>query len=157
QWKYNGDDLPGAVQASLVLTNLQLDQAGRYQVVVSNTSQILTSRAATLAVGVVAAWGPSGYNNTETNVPPHLTNIVDVATHGACSLGITAQGKVIGWGPPGWLNVQAIPSDLPSVRAIAAGNNHALALRWGGTVVAWGDNSNGQTNVPAGLNQVVAI
>jgi len=32
-----------------------------------------------------------------------------------------------------------------------------LALRSDGTVVAWGYNSNGQTNVPAGLSNVVAL
>ena len=33
--------------------------------------------------------------------------------------------------------------------AIAAGNFHNLALKSDGTVVAWGDNSDGQTNIPA--------
>src|SRR5205823_8554987 len=41
--------------------------------------------------------------------------------------------------------------------AIAAGDLHGLALRDDGTVVAWGRNSSGQTNVPAGLTNVVAI
>jgi hypothetical protein len=35
--------------------------------------------------------------------------------------------------------------------------NHSLALRTDGTVVAWGDNTWGQTNVPVGLSEVVAI
>jgi hypothetical protein len=34
---------------------------------------------------------------------------------------------------------------------------HTLALRNDGTVVAWGYNANGQTNVPAGLSNVTAI
>jgi hypothetical protein len=41
--------------------------------------------------------------------------------------------------------------------AIAAGEVHSLALRNDGTVIGWGDNSAGQTNVPAGLSNVVAI
>lgn len=40
---------------------------------------------------------------------------------------------------------------------IAAGGDHALALKADGTVVAWGDNSHGQTNIPAGLSDVVLI
>ena len=40
---------------------------------------------------------------------------------------------------------------------IAAGGNHSLALRQDGTVVAWGDNSAGQTNVPPDLAEIVAI
>ncbi len=41
--------------------------------------------------------------------------------------------------------------------AIAAGYSFSLALKADGTVVGWGDNSSGQTNIPAGLNNVVAI
>jgi secreted trypsin-like serine protease len=41
--------------------------------------------------------------------------------------------------------------------AIAGGGFHSLALRANGTVVAWGDNTYGQTNVPADLTNVVAI
>ncbi len=38
-----------------------------------------------------------------------------------------------------------------------AGGCHSLALQSDGTVVAWGDNRFGQTNVPPGLSNVVAI
>ena len=40
---------------------------------------------------------------------------------------------------------------------LQAGSYHSLALKYDGTVVAWGDDSAGQTNVPAGLSNVVAI
>jgi hypothetical protein len=40
---------------------------------------------------------------------------------------------------------------------ISAGPSHSLALLANGTVVAWGDNMFGQTNVPALLTNVVAI
>jgi alpha-tubulin suppressor-like RCC1 family protein len=43
------------------------------------------------------------------------------------------------------------------VTAVAAGDYHSLALRRDGTVVAWGNNDNGQLNVPVGLRQVKAI
>jgi hypothetical protein len=43
------------------------------------------------------------------------------------------------------------------VVAIASGLDHNLALKRDGTVVAWGLNSHGQTNVPSGLSNVVAI
>jgi hypothetical protein len=46
---------------------------------------------------------------------------------------------------------------MDDVIAIAAGQEHSLALRANGTVVAWGDNSHGQTNVPPGLTNVIAI
>jgi alpha-tubulin suppressor-like RCC1 family protein len=65
-------------------------------------------------------------------------------------------GTVVGWGD----NVSAltnIPSWLNDAISVAAGLDHALALREDGTVVAWGDNGYGQTNVPASLSNVVAV
>ena len=41
--------------------------------------------------------------------------------------------------------------------AIAAGGYDSLALLNNGTVVAWGNNGVGQTNVPPGLSNVMAI
>ena len=50
-----------------------------------------------------------------------------------------------------------VPAGLSGVIAIAAGDDHSLALKSDGTVVAWGWNTYGQTNVPAGLSGVTAI
>ena len=49
------------------------------------------------------------------------------------------------------------PPANANVMAIAAGSAQSVALCTNGTVVAWGDNSFGQTNVPVGLSNVVAI
>ena len=43
------------------------------------------------------------------------------------------------------------------VVAVDAGYGWSMALKADGTVVAWGDNSLHQTDVPAGLSNVVAI
>ena len=40
---------------------------------------------------------------------------------------------------------------------LAAGQEHALALKANGTVVAWGRNNAGQTTVPSGLTDVVQV
>jgi alpha-tubulin suppressor-like RCC1 family protein len=40
---------------------------------------------------------------------------------------------------------------------IAAGWGHSLAIKADGTVVAWGSNSDGQTNVPANLSGVIQV
>src|SRR5713101_6561499 len=62
-------------------------------------------------------------------------------------------GTVVSWGQ------QLIPHVQPGTRyqAIAAGAGHSLALKSDGTVVAWGDNFNGQSTVPANLTGVIAI
>jgi alpha-tubulin suppressor-like RCC1 family protein len=46
---------------------------------------------------------------------------------------------------------------LTNAVAIAAGGYHNLALRDDGTVIAWGDDGKGQTDVPASLTNAVAI
>lgn len=51
----------------------------------------------------------------------------------------------------------APPAGLGDVVAIAAGALHSVGLRSDGTVVAWGLNQYGQTNVPPGLANVVEI
>lgn len=50
-----------------------------------------------------------------------------------------------------------VPMDLVGVKAIAAGDQHAIALKADGTVVAWGDHVAGQIAVPAGLGTVVSV
>jgi hypothetical protein len=46
---------------------------------------------------------------------------------------------------------------LSNVVAIAAGKHHSLALKADGQLVAWGNNAKGQSMVPAGLTNVVAV
>jgi alpha-tubulin suppressor-like RCC1 family protein len=66
-------------------------------------------------------------------------------------------GVIVAWG--GDLSNQALQSDIPSGNDyidIAVGITHALALKADGSLVAWGDNTQGQCDVPAG-NDFVAI
>jgi len=69
-------------------------------------------------------------------------------------LSSTAQLRVVCWGNPTTTNV---PANLTNIRSIAAGYNHCLVLLSNGTVVAWGDNSAGQTNGNASLTNIMAI
>jgi len=50
-----------------------------------------------------------------------------------------------------------VPDGLTNVVSVAAGWYHSLALKPDHQVVAWGDNSAGQTNVPATLTNAIAV
>jgi len=54
-------------------------------------------------------------------------------------------------------NTTATLTFSSGVVAIAAGNEHSVALKSDGTVTAWGRNVEGQTTIPAGLSGVTAI
>ena len=66
-----------------------------------------------------------------------------------------APGDVFAWGPWEWGGSEPIP--MQAIVAVAAGVDHGLALDDSGRVGAWGDDSMGQANVPAGLSGVVAV
>lgn len=68
--------------------------------------------------------------------------------------------SVIVWGNLNYGNSSLttnVPANATNITALAAGDDHCLALRADGTVVAWGDNFYGQTNVPSNLTNVVSI
>jgi hypothetical protein len=50
QWRFNGTDLAGATDSSLVITNVQAANAGDYSVTVSNAAGSVTSSTAVLTV-----------------------------------------------------------------------------------------------------------
>lgn len=84
--------------------------------------------------GTVVAWGLSDRGGT--NVPPNLTNVVQIATYGyiaSSSLALTAEGRVVAWGS----NAAPVPSGLSNVVAVSVGTG-GLALQADGTVVGWG-------------------
>ena len=80
------------------------------------------------SLGVIG-WGDN--SSGQTNIPPSLNKVVQLAAMG---------GKIGLGGPIGYYYY-----------------GHSLALKAEGTVVAWGSNLNGQTNIPAGLNYVVQV
>jgi hypothetical protein len=53
RWRFNSNNLAGATNASLTLTNVQLTNAGGYQVVVANLAGSVTSAPAALTVQVL--------------------------------------------------------------------------------------------------------
>jgi hypothetical protein len=76
QWRFNGADLNGATQSSLVLSNVRLAQAGDYSVVVANSVGAATSAVAVLVVNLppatVRVVSANGAGGAEVNVPVEL-------------------------------------------------------------------------------------
>ena len=61
------------------------------------------------------------------------------------------------WGGDNQYGETAIPPYLTGITAVAAGEQHSMALAADGAVTAWGYNESGQCNVPAGLHDAAAI
>jgi hypothetical protein len=99
--------------------------------------------------GSVVGWGNDG--TTANDPPPGLSGVVQIAAHTYQSYALLADGTVEGWG-------QALDaSAMSDIVQISAGLTLLVGLTSSGDVVAIGDNSFGQTDVPAGLTGVVDV
>jgi alpha-tubulin suppressor-like RCC1 family protein len=154
QWFFNGNKLAGANSSELVINNAQLNQAGSYSVLVTNSLGQIQSLPANVAVGLVATWGDG--SSAQTNPPAGLSDAVAIAAGDSHALALKPDGTVLAWGAD-WGGQIDAPSGLNNAVAIAAGSSQSLALRADGTVIAWGDYGSAATNVPLGLKTVVAI
>ena len=88
QWQFNGSDLSGATNCTLVLTNTQLDQAGLYSVLVNGPAGAVRSANAKVFITEVAVWG----QDKQTNVSIRLTNAVAVTGGIFHTLALNADG-----------------------------------------------------------------
>ena len=126
---------------------------------------------ALLSDGTVWAWGYNGDgelgngNNTNSNVPVQVQNlrgIIAIAAGRYYSLALRSDGTVWGWGSNNYgqlgngsvsyanLPVQVVNSDftpLTGIKALAADDQHTLALKTDGTLLAWGRNNEGQLGI----------
>ena len=140
----------------------------------SNVVAISAGNSHSLALkvdGTVVAWGLNQVG--QLAIPPSLSNVKAISAGSDHSLALKADGTVVAWGYNYQGQVTGTPSNdfnpatanpvaiggqvLSGVVAIAAGASHSLALKIDGTVVAWGLNGGGQTNIPSGLTNVVFI
>ena len=96
----------------------------------------------------------------QLNFSSDLTRITEAASGTVpVSIPVRRTGGSIGAVSVDWRTQHgtALPFTTTGITAIAAGYAHTVALKAGGTVVAWGDNYYGQTTVPVDLSDVSAI
>lgn len=115
--------------------------------------------AVNVGSGNTVVYVPTQVSGLTPNVPYHyrltVSNVFAV-THGFDQ--ILDQANVVVWGA-NFLKQSEPPATLDNnnVAAIAGAYDHSLALLQNRTVVAWGDNTFNQDNVPAGLAGVLAV
>jgi alpha-tubulin suppressor-like RCC1 family protein len=135
--------------------------------------------------GTVVGWGTYGWSGRRTIVPAGLSGVTAISAGFDHSAALLSDGTVVSWDYEGQLtalpvsNVAAISSGFglaalrtdgtlwgwghetaanTNVAAVSVSDGgHVLVLKSNGTVVAWGYNDYGQTDVPPGLNGVIAI
>jgi alpha-tubulin suppressor-like RCC1 family protein len=149
-WGYNGD---GQCNVPASATNIIAIAAGG------------SFSVALRANGNVIAWGgPNfGYPNLPSLPPTGLGGAGSIAA-GAFAHGVAAysNGVVKSWGQTGWATASS-QLNLGAVKALAAGEEHNVALLNDGTVRCWWAaasalvNDPSITNTPGGLSNVIAI
>jgi alpha-tubulin suppressor-like RCC1 family protein len=133
------------------------------------------------ADGNVWAWGlntngqlgvGTTVNATTATQVPELSGIVGIASAQHHALALKNDGTVMSWGANAsgqlgngttgaWVAqpVQVLASGgyLQAIVAVAAGDNHSLAIDEGGNVWAWGNNSQGQLGDSTSATKTTAV
>jgi len=99
--------------------------------------------------GTVVAWGAN--DSGQTDLPSGL-RVKAVAGSTTWCMALRTNNTVIAWG-----EYPTLPAGLNNIAAIAAGQDHGLALTSAGAVIAWGTDSSGATTVPNPLPRPFAI
>ena len=110
--------------------------------------------------GTLVVWGDTP-RNPALNVPTGLANVKAIAAGYSHCLALQSNGVVVAWGSGSGTN---LPAGLTNIIAISANGginaseqDLSLAIRADNTVIAWGNNPYGETNVPAGLNSLASV
>lgn len=163
QWQRNGTNLPDATATSLALTGLTIADSGDYTLVASNIAGISTSTVAQLTIYQNATI-LSALSNQVVQVGD--TVVLAVNAGGTQPLGYVWQfnGQSISGTDPTLVltNIQLVQSGFYRVIVTnqygsTSSTSRVSVLSVPSAVVAWGDNSGAQTEVPAGLEDIVAV
>ncbi len=163
QWQRAGTNLPGATLTSLTLNNLGLTDSGAYTLLASNVVNVSTSAVAQLTV----------YQNPTlvqslTNQVVNVSNTVVLAVNALGSPTLAYSWQLNGMpvaGSNSTLTVSNILFSQSGYYCVTVTNQFGSVSSTGrvsvfgpqSSVVSWGDNSGGQTNVPGNLADAVAV
>jgi hypothetical protein len=157
QWRFNGQDIPGAAADTLNFDRIHMTNAGNYTLVVSNSFGAITSAVINLAVRQLAVWGDNSYG--QTNMPPGLTNVAAISANFYNNIVLRSDGTLTVWGN---LNGIYVPTNsvagISNVVEVSAGYNNELVLKSNGKPFMWGQGvSSSLTNVVAAQSNIVAV
>ena len=160
QWRFNGTNLPGATNVTLVLSNVPLSFAGDYTLIASNPFAVMTSAVAKLSVPPSRIISPPQSTNTFRG----NTIQFDVTAEGAGPF--EYQWRSNGDNLAGATNQSLV---LGSLQLNQSGNYSAIvsnpygavtsapAILDVGLVAAWGDDYYGQTKMLTGLQNARVV
>ena len=178
QWRLNGTNLVGATNKFFAKVNVQPADAGNYSVLVTNLAGSVVSSNAALAITVITTNAP--YAMT---LPPTLITPGGASLNGVVVANGTNTAAWFEWGTDTTYGRQTPAASIGkgyqmTVVSAAISNlatagiyhfrfdaTNALGVVLGGDRIfstagrakAWGNDSYGQTNVPTGLTNAVAI
>jgi hypothetical protein len=164
RWQHEGSDVPAGTTPSLILTNVQLADAGRYRLLVSNQFGVLVSPEAALEVvtsGPLIQQQPVGVtvlvgSNATMSVGAIGSLPIDYQwrRNGEALVGATGAAMSL-------TNLQIAAGgtfDVVLTNAFGSVTSApALVAATPSYVVGWGRSVYGQTNHPVGLTNVVAV
>jgi Regulator of chromosome condensation (RCC1) repeat/Immunoglobulin domain/Immunoglobulin I-set domain len=163
QWQRNSTNLPGATSTSLALTNLAASDSGPYAIVASNSAGASTSAVAQITIYQTPTV-VQGLSNIVVDINSTLTLSANVLGSPTLVYSWQLNGQSIA-GSNSTLNLTNIQPSQSGYYRLTVTNQYGSisstgrvsVLGWPSAVAAWGDNSGGQTNVPAGLNDIIAV
>jgi alpha-tubulin suppressor-like RCC1 family protein len=163
QWLFNGTNLDGATNAALLLPAIKTNNAGNYQVVVSNLLGATTSLSAPI---VVMDSAPFLLTQLATNLPVYLGSKLALSTAVAGSGPLQLQWRFNSNNIPGatndTLNFDRVHLTNAGNYALVASNSFSMVTSavvklTVQQLVNWGDSTQGATNIPANMTNVAAI
>lgn len=172
QWYFNGSPLAdgggvsGSGTTNLNLSNVQTNEAGSYQLVVTNNYGLATSAVAVLTVLVPPAivTQPAGEIvsvNASVTFSVVATGSTPAYQWQKDGINLVDGGQISGATSPNLTLTGMLATNAGTYQVVVT--NVAGTVTSGGAVlnvvpvVIWGDNSNGENNVPANATNVVAI